>query len=367
MSVRTRVRAMLLSSLVLAAVAVTAAPAQAAPNNFVTMPDGVADRDQRAHARRLRRRASSTRRSSRCRATTAARPTGGTLLNDFGLNEPAGAAERRQPPAHRPLQRRSTSRSTRRCAAPAARAASSTSSAARAPRTASTSSTSGSRSSRGRTATSRYIGHSYGGITGFMIAATQPQHLRVDLAVGPDRRHVPRDHLSRAASPTTASRSRGPARIRPAYDLLGGVGARHLPRGDRRRRREPPPALRATTRLDEAPHDPRRPARPGAQRHRQRVVPRPLADHLRRPDQRADAHHRRLPGRADRPARPDAPVGAGRAACRSGSCSPTATTTRRTRATRARGLGRPQGVDRPLHGRDGAPPRSAPSARTARR
>ena len=41
----------------------------------------------------------------------------------------------------------------------------------------------------------RSCGHSYGGITGFMIAATQPPHLRRGHPLRPHRRHVPRHHL----------------------------------------------------------------------------------------------------------------------------------------------------------------------------
>ena len=67
--------ALLVGVVAVQAVAGPAGPAGAAPNNYVTMPDGVSHRDQRAAARRLPGRAGATRRCSRCRATTAARPT----------------------------------------------------------------------------------------------------------------------------------------------------------------------------------------------------------------------------------------------------------------------------------------------------
>jgi putative CocE/NonD family hydrolase len=54
------------------------------------------------------------------------------------------------------------------------------------------------------------LGHSYGGITGFMVAATQPQHLKAATLSGLID-DLYRGIVSRAASATTASRSCGRA------------------------------------------------------------------------------------------------------------------------------------------------------------
>ena len=80
------------------------------------------------------------------------------------------------------------------------------------------------------------LGHSYGGITGFMVAATQPQHLKAMTRLGTHRRSVPR-----ARVPGWGEQLRLPA----AVDGRGPTGVR--------RRRRPAPW-------------PRPPAAPGGQR-----------------------------------------------------------------------------------------------------
>ena len=115
--------------------------------------------------------------------------------------------------------------------------------------------------------------------------------------VGPDRRPVPRHRLSGR---------RHELRFPPAVD-------RRDPRRLRRRRRDARRPLPARGHQRKVRREPGRatpgpargPAHPRPRRHGRQLVPVPLAGQLRGQDQRAGAHHLRLPGRADRPPGPD--------------------------------------------------------------
>ncbi len=163
-----------------------------------------------------------------------------------------------------------------------------------------------------------YISHSYGGITGFMIAETQPTHLRVISVSG-----LIDDMYRGITYPGGVSNYGFPlawtGAIRPAYDLLGGTAPGIF------REEEPDDVQNRRVRCANNQLEKRRtviddPLVQGLNDTDSEWFRAAVADHGRRSHQRADSHHRRIPGRADRPARPHPLVGAG-ARCPEAACA----------------------------------------------
>ena len=158
------------------------------------------------------------------------------------------------------------------------------------------SSTTGFRSSHGRTAAMGLLGHSYGGITGFMVAATQPQHLTAILSGLID--DLTAGSCTRVVSATMASPhldGRDPHRVRRRRRSLA--------------RPRPPQRGQPLTVSSSAPRTPwvRAELSPTIRcfgpRRDGTTVPEAFADQLRRQDQGADPTAG-VPGRADGAARP---------------------------------------------------------------
>ena len=127
------------------------------------------------------------------------------------------------------------------------------------------------------------VGHSYGGITGTMIAETQPAHL-VAISVSGLVDDLYRGHRvpgwRQQLRLPAALDARRAARVRHR----SAASPRDRPSRGCRRRSEPAGGLRDQPAREE-PHRARRPGAPRPERHRQRVVPRALADHGDRPRQ----------------------------------------------------------------------------------
>ena len=190
-------------------------------------------------------------------------------------------------------------------------------------------------------------GHSYGGITGFMVGATRPPSLDAMSVSG-----LIDDLYRGIVYPGGVSNYGFPllwtGGVRTVYDVGGGTWD-GLDNGD------PRCAEQLPTRES---HRTQRPDHSRSLRHRQHLVPGSLAHQLRGADQGADSHLRRVPGRADGTARSVPPVRRG------GECSLQAFANgqRRSRdsAVRRDGAGS-QGMARPL------PARTGQASRTARR
>ena len=144
------------------------------------------------------------------------------------------------------------------------------------------------------------FGHSYSGITGLFVASTRPEHLKAVSASG-----LIGDLYRDIVYPGGVTNYGFPllwtGAIRVVYDVGGGTVGGLYPVEDTSAAVRGQPG-RAPARAPRGPADPR------PRRHGRQLVPLALAGQLRGPHQRPGAHHVRLPGRADRPARPDVRV-----------------------------------------------------------
>lgn len=219
MSLRARIRATFLSSLVLVAVAVLASPAQAAPNNFVTMPDGVEiainvrlpDGYVPGHQYPTIFEMS---------GYDGGSADGGTLMTDLGLQSLGLLADdSRQLTDKFNLQYVTIHASVRGTGCSSGEFDLFSWKSAEDGKYIIDQYIAQQPWSNGDVA---YISHSYGGITGFMIAATRPEHLRVTSLSGLI------DDMYRGITYPGGIANYGfplawTGAIRPAYDLLGGT------------------------------------------------------------------------------------------------------------------------------------------------
>ena len=163
------------------------------------------------------------------------------------------------------------------------------------------------------------FGHSYSGITGAFVASTRPEHLKA-VSISGLIGDLYRDITYPGGVTNYGFPLLWTGAIRVAYDVGGGTLGGLYPVEDTS-------AQCAANQAERRRALPRGPADPRPRRHRRQLVPVALARQLRRPHQRPGARHVRLPGRADRPARPDVRVRqALEQRSRSGSCSSTACT-----------------------------------------